>query len=91
MFVAIFGRPGCPFCVFANELATRLQQAGAIDGFRYVDIQAEGITKADLQQTIGRPVHTVPQIVIDETAIGGYTEFEQYVRIHGLLSPVRSV
>ncbi|MFC2993314.1 MULTISPECIES: GrxA family glutaredoxin [Halomonas] len=91
MFVAIFGRPGCPYCVFANELATRLQGAGAIEGFRYVDIQAEGITKADLQKTIGKPVHTVPQVFIDETPIGGYTEFEQYVRKHGLLEPARSI
>ncbi|MCA1769109.1 MAG: GrxA family glutaredoxin [Halomonas sp.] len=91
MFVAIFGRPGCPFCVFANDLATRLQAAGAIEGFRYVDIQAEGITKADLQKTIGKPVHTVPQVFIDETPIGGYTEFEHYVRKHGLLEPARSI
>ncbi|MBE0488451.1 MAG: GrxA family glutaredoxin [Halomonas sp.] len=91
MFVVIFGRPGCPYCVFANELASRLQNAGAIEGFRYVDIQAEGITKADLEKTIGRPVHTVPQIFIDETPIGGYTEFESYVRQHRLLEPARSV
>ncbi len=91
MFVAIFGRPSCPFCVFANQLATRLKEAGTIEGFRYVDIQAEGITKADLEKTIGKPVHTVPQVFIDETPIGGYTEFEQYVRKHGLLEPVRSV
>ncbi|WP_416140709.1 GrxA family glutaredoxin [Halomonas sp. HK25] len=91
MLVVIFGRPGCPFCVFANELATRLQDTGAIEGLRYVDIQAEGITKADLEKTIGKPVHTVPQIFIDETPIGGYTEFEQYVREHRLLEPARSV
>ncbi|MGJ7456859.1 GrxA family glutaredoxin [Halomonas sp. MA07-2] len=91
MFVVIFGRPGCPYCVYANELATRLQSAGAIEGFRYVDIQAAGITKADLEKTIGRPVHTVPQIFIDETPIGGYTEFERYAREHRLLEPARSV
>jgi glutaredoxin 1 len=56
-----------------------------------VDIHAEGITKADLEKTIGKPVHTVPQIFIDETPIGGYTEFEQYVREHRLLEPARSV
>ncbi|QTF91167.1 GrxA family glutaredoxin [Halomonas sp. BM-2019] len=86
MFVVIFGRPGCPFCVFAHELAGRLESAGAIEGFRYVDIQAEGITKADLEKTIGKPVHTVPQIFVDQTPIGGYTEFDQYVREHGLLA-----
>lgn len=86
MFVVIFGRPGCPFCVFANELAQKLEAAGAIEGFRYVDIHAEGITKADLEKTIGKPVRTVPQIFIDQTPIGGFTEFDQYVRDHALLA-----
>lgn len=86
MFVVIFGRPGCPFCVFANQLADKLQAAGAIEGFRYVDIQAEGITKADLEKTIGKPVTTVPQIFVDKTHVGGFTEFDEYVRVHGLLA-----
>lgn len=85
MFVVIFGRPGCPFCVFAQELAGRLETAGAIEGFRYVNMHAEGLTKADLEKTIGKPVHTVPQIFIDQTHIGGYSEFDQHVREHGLL------
>ncbi len=87
MFVVIFGRPGCPFCVFAQELAARLDAAGAIEGFRYVDMHAEGLTKADLEKTIGKPVHTVPQVFIDQTPIGGYTEFDHYVREQGLLEP----
>ncbi|SFU29433.1 GrxA family glutaredoxin [Halomonas korlensis] len=84
MFVVIFGRPGCSFCVRAVQLAKTLEAASAIDGFRYVDIHAEGITKADLGKTIGKPVHTVPQILIDETHIGGFTEFDRYVRDHNL-------
>ncbi|MFO7648415.1 MULTISPECIES: GrxA family glutaredoxin [Halomonas] len=88
MHVTIFGRPGCPFCVFANELAQQLESAGAIEGFRYVDIQAEGITKADLEKTIGKPVHTVPQIFVDQTPIGGFTEFDRYVRDRSLLDTV---
>ncbi|MDN3520922.1 GrxA family glutaredoxin [Halomonas ramblicola] len=90
MFVVIFGRPGCPFCVFARDLAQRLEDAGAIEGFRYVDIQAEGITKADLEKTIGRPVRTVPQIFVDQTPIGGFSEFDQYVREHDLLAAVEA-
>ncbi len=85
MNVTIFGRPGCPFCVFAKELAERLEDVGATEEVRYVDIQAEGITKADLEKTIGKPVHTVPQIFVDRTPIGGFTEFDQYVRTHNLL------
>ncbi|GED22428.1 GrxA family glutaredoxin [Halomonas halmophila] len=86
MFIVIFGRPACPFCVRAEALAEQLQNAGAIEGYRYVDIVEEGISKADMAKTIGKPVHTVPQIFADQTHIGGFTEFNQYVTDHQLLS-----
>lgn len=86
MFVVIFGRPGCPFCVRAQTLAERLEAAGAIEGHRYVDILQEGISKADMEKTIGKPVSTVPQIFVDQSHVGGFTEFDQYVRDHNLLS-----
>lgn len=85
MFVVIFGRPGCPFCVRAKDLADKLSGTEAISGYRYVDIHEEGITKADMEKTIGKPVNTVPQIFVDQTHIGGFTEFDQYVRDNELL------
>ncbi|MGQ7248436.1 GrxA family glutaredoxin [Halomonas sp. V046] len=84
MFVVIFGRPGCPFCVRAKELANNLSDAGSIEGYRYVDIHEEGITKADMEKTIGKPVTTVPQIFVGQTHVGGFTEFDQYVRDNAL-------
>ena len=86
MFVVIYGRPGCGFCVRALALAARLEAAGAIAGQRYVDLWAEGISKADLAERIGKPVHTVPQIVVDQQHLGGFTEFDRYVREHALLA-----
>ncbi|MBB3189191.1 GrxA family glutaredoxin [Halomonas cerina] len=86
MFVVIFGRPACPFCVRAQQLAERLESVDAIEGYRYVDIHQEGITKADLEKTIGKPVHTVPQIFIDQDHVGGFTEFDRYVRDHDLMA-----
>lgn len=86
MFVVIFGRPACPFCDRAQALAARLENTGAIEGHRYIDIRAEGITKADLEKTIGKPVYTVPQIFVDQTHIGGFTEFDRYVRDQSLLT-----
>ncbi|SDO05162.1 glutaredoxin 1 [Halomonas shengliensis] len=86
MFVTLYGRPGCPFCVFAKDLAQRLEAAGAIDGFRYVDMPTEGLTKADLTAKVGTPVHTVPQVFLDDTPIGGFSEFDQYVRDHDLMA-----
>ncbi|PJG84632.1 GrxA family glutaredoxin [Conservatibacter flavescens] len=80
MFVVIFGRPGCPYCVRAKELAEKLQNTVEDFSYRYVDIQAEGITKADLSKSVGKPVETVPQIFIDEKPIGGCTDFEALMK-----------
>lgn len=82
MFAVIFGRPGCPYCVRAKELAETLKAQRDDFNYRYVDIQAEGISKADLEKTVGKPVETVPQIFIDEQHIGGCTDFEAYAKEH---------
>lgn len=82
MFVVIFGRPACPFCVRAKELADKLKEDLDDFNYRYVDIHAEGISKEDLEKTIGKPTDTVPQIFIDQDHIGGYTEFEAYAKKH---------
>ena len=76
MFTVIFGRPGCPYCVRAKELAEKLTTERDDFNFRYIDIHAEGITKADLEKTVGKPVETVPQIFVDQQHIGGFTDFE---------------
>ena len=41
---------GCPYCVRAKELAEKLTEERDDFNFRYVDIHAEGITKADLEK-----------------------------------------
>ena len=51
-----------------------------------MDMWAENISKEELAKTIGQPVHTVPQVLIDQTPIGGFTEFDRYVRDHALLA-----
>ncbi|ABE59175.1 MULTISPECIES: GrxA family glutaredoxin [Chromohalobacter] len=85
MLAVIFGRPGCPFCVRAKELAEQLSEARDDFNFRYIDIHEEGITKADMEKTIGKPVETVPQIFVDQTHIGGFTEFDEHVRANELM------
>ena len=86
MLIVIFGRPGCPFCVRAKELADNLANQRNDFSYRYIDIHEEGITKADMEKTIGKPVETVPQIFVDQTHVGGYTEFNQYVIDNSMLS-----
>lgn len=80
MFAVIFGRSGCPYCVRAKELADKLTAERDDFNYRYVDIQAEGITKADLEKTAGKPVNTVPQIFLDQQHVGGYTEFSAWAK-----------
>jgi glutaredoxin 1 len=80
MFVVIFGRPACPFCVRAKELAEKLKLELDDFNYRYVDIHEKGISKADLEKTVGKPVETVPQIFVDQTHVGGFTDFEAYAK-----------
>lgn len=80
MHVVIFGRPGCPYCVRAVQIAEQLSEKLEDFSFNYVDIHAKGITKADLEKTVGKPVATVPQIFVDKNHLGGCTEFEQFVK-----------
>lgn len=79
MNVVIFGRPDCSYCVKAKQLAGILVEANAIAGYRYVDIYEAEISKEDLGLIVGRPVTTVPQIVIgaNKEYVGGFTEFQQ--------------
>lgn len=49
MQTVIFGRPGCPYCVRAKDLAEKLSNERDDFQYQYVDIRAEGITE-DLQQ-----------------------------------------
>lgn len=82
MRITIFGKEACPFCTKAKELSEELKSKNSGIEYVYIDIHKEGITKADLQKTIGHEVSTVPQIFIDKEYIGGYREFAN--RIEGM-------
>ena len=77
--VTIFGRASCGFCTLARQICER-------NGFeyRYVDMEVEGISKEDLSQTIGKPVHTVPQIYVGREHVGGFDNFSDYLRRAGV-------
>ncbi len=82
MLTVIFGRDSCPYCVRAKQIAETLSNSRDDFEYNYVDIIKEGISQADLEKTIGKPVLTVPQIFIDEKHIGGCDEFEAYAKEH---------
>ncbi len=43
-------------------------------------MMAEGMSKQDIADKIGRPVHTVPQILVGDQYVGGFDQFYAYVR-----------
>lgn len=84
MQAVIYGRPGCPYCSRAKALAEELTSRRDDFSFRYIDMYEEGISKDALSKTLGVPVQTVPQVLLDEKHIGGCTDFETYVKQHQL-------
>lgn len=72
--ITIFGRQSCGFCRRAKELCE-------IKGLqhRYVDIDQEGISQADLEKTVGGPVTTVPQIFHGVEYLGGFDALSAFL------------
>lgn len=73
MLIKIYGRSGCSYCTKAVALAKQLREK-EIAGYEYIDIRAVGIDAAGLANIVGKPVDTVPQILVDGKPIGGYSE-----------------
>jgi glutaredoxin 1 len=80
MFVEIFGRPGCPYCVRAKQIAEQLTEERDDFEFRYVDINVAGLTKDDLPRAPASRSPLCRKIFLDEQHIGGCTDFEAYAR-----------
>ncbi len=57
----------CPYCTQAKRL---LESIGA--EWDEINIEKEGMSRQELSQLTGG--HTVPQIVIGDTPVGGYTD-----------------
>ena len=69
----IYGTDKCTWC---NKVANTLLDAG-------IDITKVDVTDADnlteMKKFAGKDAKTVPQVVIDEKYIGGYTETERFL------------
>lgn len=68
----IYGKPSCVFCIKAKNLLDR-------EGFdyEYIDITQDESAKAYITNAL--KAKTVPQILDDETYVGGYTELVEYL------------
>jgi len=65
--VKIYSTSWCPSCIYAKRL---LSERGL--GFEEINIEEKGWSRDDLFELTGG--RTVPQIIIDEKAIGGYDD-----------------
>ena len=77
--VTIYGKPTCAYCDRAVDLCERKGFE-----FEYIDIIEKDMNFVDLQEIVGKPVRTVPQIFIGQQHIGGYTDFYDHVVKEGL-------
>ena len=65
--IKIYTTSWCPSCVSAKNLLAELN----ID-FEEINIEEKKISREDLQKISGK--YTVPQIIINNKCIGGYTQ-----------------
>ena len=75
--VTIYGRSSCGFCVRARDLCESRNIP-----YIWVDMIERGMSKQDIADQIGRPVYTVPQILVGSEYVGGFDDFYGYVRDH---------
>lgn len=83
MKITIFGKPGCRYCTSAKKLAKQLEYSCNAE-VSNIETTKEEVLKALELVGIGS-FNTYPQIIIDGQHIGGFTEFDLYVRVNGLL------
>ena len=67
MNIKIYGTTWCPSCVSAKKFFDELD----LD-YEEINIEDKGMSREDLAELTGG--HTVPQIVINDNCIGGFSE-----------------
>ena len=67
MNVKVYTTHWCPYCVNAKRFLNEKNIE-----FEEINIETEGMSREDLEKITGG--RTVPQIVIDDTPIGGYKD-----------------
>lgn len=76
MKTIIWSKPGCSFCVAAKQLLDNRS-------VKYEErIIGEGWTKEQLLESVPN-ARTVPQIFLNGTYIGGFTELSKYIEETG--------
>jgi glutaredoxin 3 len=71
--IKIYGKPNCPFCVKAKSLA----ELKNLD-YVYLTLGVD-YTREELINLVPN-ARSVPQVFVNETLIGGYDDFETFVK-----------
>lgn len=77
MKVEIYTKDNCPYCVQAKTL---LKSKGIEFTENHISADTREMLIEQLTQRLGQTPRTVPQIFMDDQAIGGYTDLVQWFK-----------
>jgi len=70
--ITVYSKPQCPYCDKAKHLLTSL-------GLQYEEkVVTKDLSIDELFKALGKQVKTIPQIVMNDTHIGGYNELKEH-------------
>lgn len=70
----VYSKATCPWCVKAKELLK--SQGVEVEEILFGSPAAP--TKEAISEAVGRPINTVPQIILNGVYIGGYTDLARH-------------
>lgn len=73
MEIVVYSRDNCVFCDKAKSLL-QVKELAYTEQIVGVDLSI-----GDLFEKLGKEVRTIPQIVVDNSLIGGYNELIEYI------------
>ena len=77
----VFTKPNCPYCVRAKDLLKQLNLEYEEYGLDNNMSGSDGkytVTIDQMFEMIGKQVRSMPQIMKDDTLIGGYTDLREH-------------
>lgn len=84
MKATIYTKENCVFCDRAKALAAEIKKSCENFDYELISREENNISLADLSEKAGKELTTSPQIWIEvnekESHLGGFTDFEQYIR-----------
>lgn len=86
MYIVIYSKPNCPWCVKAKELMNKLNlnyQEKVLD-VDYTRDELRELVNGSAPVSMTPPL-TVPQIFVYNKRIGGYEDFVDYCDNHGMM------